>query len=663
MSHIFHTTQKRKRSLLACLILLLAGLLVLFYTQFFSSQNSSSLIDQPSLSFLSLPPFPYPFFPPPASPSATVATESASDALNAPLSDINGLPSTATTIEPDMSNNTLHPFIPTVMAANTPTVQPARLALSVDERIAQMTLEEKVGQLFLVSFAGPNLSPALMEMINHYHVGGLVLFSVAGNVTSMPQVAQLINDAQQQASTNGAGIALFVAIDQEGGSVVRLTKGATVFPSNMAVGATNSLEHARLMAQVSAQELKALGINMNLAPVMDVNNNPANPVIGIRSFGSKPEQVAQFGVTMIESYRANGIIATPKHFPGHGDTSVDSHVGLPIVHHPLSHLEGVELVPFQAAINAQVDAIMTAHVLFPAFEPTSRLPSTLSSNVLVGLLRHKMGFQGLIVTDALDMGALAQSYTLAQASAKAVQAGADVLAFGPGRHDIRVAYQHVLAQVQAGVIPESRLDESVRRILNIKVRYGLLNWQPVNINETWQHVGTPEHLAIARQIAQDSTTLLKDEQGIVPISPEESVLVISPSLIGNLGETMKVYHSNLRWLKMGLNPAQWEINLAIREANNASVVIIATRYAARYPAQIRLVNALSNHRLIVAAVGTPYDLMNFPNVPTYLATYGHVWVSRDALARVLFGITTPKGRLPVELPGLYPVGHGLLVGE
>ena len=167
MSHTFHTIQKRKRSLFASLILLLAGLLVLSYTQFYSSQDSSSLIDQPSLSFLSLAPFVFPFFPPPASPSATVATESASDALNAPLSDINGLPSTATTIEPDMSNNSLHPFIPTVMAANTPTVQPARLALSVDERIAQMTLEEKVGQLFLVSFAGPNLSPALMTSSLH----------------------------------------------------------------------------------------------------------------------------------------------------------------------------------------------------------------------------------------------------------------------------------------------------------------------------------------------------------------------------------------------------------------------------------------------------------------------------------------------------------------
>ncbi|MGB0388668.1 MAG: glycoside hydrolase family 3 N-terminal domain-containing protein [Ardenticatenaceae bacterium] len=559
-------------------------------------------------------------------------------------------PPTATIMVPDMPNNT--PLPPTMMPTNPPTSVPTAPPepLAVEPLIAQMTLEEKVGQLFLVYFVGPNLSPALMEMINQYHVGGILLFSAVGNVKSMPQVAQLINDAQQEAVTHGAGVPLLVALDQEGGPVVRLTEGATVFPSNMAVGATGKLENARLMAQVSAQELKALGINMNLAPVLDVNNNPDNPVIGIRSFGSDPWQVAQFGTAMIESYRANGIIATAKHFPGHGDTSVDSHFGLPIVRHEASHLKNIELVPFQAAIDANVDAIMTAHILFPAFEPTSQLPATLSPNVLIGLLRKQMGFQGLIVTDSLGMGALSQRYTLAQAAGLAFQAGADILAFGPDGKDIRPAYRHVLSLVQSGVIPQSHLDQSVRRVLEAKARYGLLNWEPVNINEIPQRVGTQENLAIARQIAQESITLVKNDAQIVPISPEESVLLIWPPAIGDFAQTIAPYHANLRQLKVGLNPTQSEIDQATQEANHASVVIYITKNAARYRGQTRLANALSHHRLIVAAVGSPYDLMRFPNVPTYLATYGHVSPSRDALAQTLFGITPPKGRLPVELP-------------
>lgn len=551
------------------------------------------------------------------------------------------------------------------------TAQPDSLAQRVDYLLTEMTLEEKVGQLFLVFFTGPGLSPALKEMINEYHVGGILLFNISDNIRSLSQVAQLINEAQNEAvsprtepgRSDGAGVPLFIAIDQEGGPIVRLTQGATVFPSNMAIGATRSTENARLMAQVTATELKALGINMNLAPVMDVNNNPDNPIIGVRSFGSSPEQVAELGTAMIETYKANGIIATAKHFPGHGDTAVDSHVGLPVIPHTTAHLESVELVPFQTAIDGGVDAIMTAHLLVPALEPTAGVPATLSPRILQDLLRGRMGFQGLIVTDSLGMGALDQTYGVTEAARLAFQAGADLLAFGadPGHTpaEQRPAYQRILTLVQSGVIPQSRLDESVRRILLTKARYGLLDWEPVPIDAIPQQVGTSEHVEIARKIALDSITLIRDGQGLLPIDPEQSVLVIWPRGAGNLGGVLRAYHANLRTLQVSQDPLPAEIELAARSANTASVIVVGTVNARRHPGQSRLVNALLDRPLVVVALDAPYDLMSFPNVATYLATYSDVPVSLDALAQVLFGLARPGGHLPVDLPGLYPLGHGI----
>jgi beta-N-acetylhexosaminidase len=543
------------------------------------------------------------------------------------------------------------------------TASPDPLNQRVNQIMSRMTLEEKVGQLFLVFFTGPELSPALREMINQYHIGGIVLFAISDNIRSTSQVARLINDTQNEAATHGAGVPLLVAIDQEGGPIVRLTQGATVFPSNMAVGATGSIEDARLMAEVTAAELEALGINMNLAPVMDVNNNPDNPIIGVRSFGSSPDQVAQLGVAMIQTYKANGVIATAKHFPGHGDTAVDSHLSLPVIPHDLNHLEAVELAPFRAAIGAGVDAIMTAHVLIPAIEANSRLPATLSSKVLQGLLRDKLGYQGLIVSDSMGMGAIDQMYGVTEATAMAFQAGDDILAFGAdpthSPAEQRPAYERVLALVRSGMIPSGRLDESVRRILLVKARYGLLDWKAVNVDQVPQQVGNSQHVGAARKVAQDSITLVRNNAGVLPIASDKSVLVIWPQGSGNLGGAIRAVHPNTRILQVSLDPSPGEVEEAALSAATASVVVVGTVDARRYPGQARLVNALSSRPLVVAALGVPYDLMAFPNVTTYLATYGDVPMSLEALAQVLFGLSKPKGHLPVELPGLYPWGYGL----
>ncbi len=374
-------------------------------------------------------------------------------------------------------------------------------------------------------------------------------------------------------------------------------------------------------------------------------------------------QVAELGVAMIETYRANGIIATAKHFPGHGNTTVDSHESLPIIARDLSQLETVELAPFRAAIDARVDAIMTAHVQVPAIEPTPRVPATLSPNVLQRLLRDKLGYQNLILTDSLGMGAIDQTYGVTEAAGRAFLAGADILAFGadPGHTpaEQRPAYHRVLSLVRSGAISQSRLDESVRRILVTKARYGLLDWKPVNVDEIPQQVGVGQHIGIAQRVAQDSITLVKNEPRLLPIKPDQSVLVIWPRGMGNFSGAIRAYHSSLQISPVGLDPTPGEIGQAAADAQRVSVVVVGTVNARLHPGQVQLVKTLESYPLIVAALDAPYDLMSFPQVSAYLASYGSVPVSLDALAQVLLGINKPRGRLPVDLPGLYALGYGM----
>jgi len=524
-------------------------------------------------------------------------------------------------------------------------------------------MEQKVGQLFVVYFADPDFSPDLEQMITEYHVGGIIIFG--RNVTSLADLAHLINDAQDAAISAEPGIPLFVATDQEGWPVLRLQEGATIFPSTMAVGATASMTDAQLMATIMASEMKAVGINMNLAPVMDVNSNPANPIIGIRSFGSSPRLVSRLGTAMIGTYQAQGIIATAKHFPGHGDTSLDSHLSLPIITHDWARLEAVELAPFRAAISTGVDCIMTAHISLPAVDPTPNQPATLSPPILQGLLRDQMGFEGLIATDSLGMTAITDRYDVASAAALAFQAGADLLMFGddPG-HDPseqRPAYERVLQLVKGGSVPMSRLDDAVRRILLLKAKRGILDWQPVVTERIAEEVGTTEHMAAARQVALDSITLLRDDEHLLPLNPESSILVVCPPGAAGLGRVMQAYGSDIHLLEVGITPSGAQIEEVMAEAQGAEVVVLGTLNVQRYSEQVALVEAThADHRLITVALRSPYDLLSYPHVSTYLATYGQAPASMEALAEVLFGFEAPRGRLPVELPGLYAVGDGLL---
>lgn len=519
--------------------------------------------------------------------------------------------------------------------------------------MADMTVEEKVGQLFVIHFDETYFSPELAEMITDYHVGGMIIFP--HNVTEHGELAALIGEAQQAATACEPHIPLLVAADQEGWPILRLPQGATVFPSNMAVGATNSVEDARLMASAMAEEMKAFGINMNLAPVMDVNSNPSNPVIGIRSFGSSPELVARLGTAMIETYQSHGIVSTAKHFPGHGDTDVDSHLGLPVIQHDRARLEAVELVPFQAAVAAGVDCIMTAHISVPALDSVAGRPATLSPEILQSLLREQMGFDGLIATDSLSMEALMAQYDLSTATVLAFQAGADLLMFGyrpehPPSEQL-AAYGRVLQLVGEGTISQRRLDQSVRRILMLKAERGILDWQPPGPEDGLDDVGAPEHQVAAYRVALDSITLVRDRGSLLPLSPDSSLLVVYPRGATGMGEAILAVAPEAALLELSERPTAREVLRATDIAQGVEVVIVGTRDAWRYPEQGWLVEALAAQKLTVAVgLDSPYDLLAYPDVPTYLATYGRTPVSMQALAQVIFGLEAPRGRLPVELP-------------
>lgn len=341
------------------------------------------------------------------------------------------------------------------------------------QALAAMSLEQKAGQVLCAGFDGVELTPPLRAALEALHLGGLVVFE--RNVASRPGLARLCAAIQDHARAHGQP-GLLLAIDQEGGRVTRLraAKGFSEFPSPLEVAGAGGPEAVRQVAAAMAAELLDVGINMNLAPVLDTcGNNPANPVINSRSFGSDPDLVAACGVAMIEGLQGAGIMAVGKHFPGHGDTTVDSHIALPLVTHDRARLEGVEFVPFRAAMAAGVTGIMSAHVHFPALEP--RLPATLSRRVMTGLLRQELGFTGLALTDSLEMGALATSgYPAPLAAAHALAAGADLLLFNTDYDVLHEAHAALLDWVADGRIGQARLDEAVLRILSAKARYGLL---------------------------------------------------------------------------------------------------------------------------------------------------------------------------------------------
>lgn len=515
--------------------------------------------------------------------------------------------------------------------------------------LAHMSLERKAGQLLAIGFDGTEVGPELTEMLARYAIGGLVLF--ARNVESPAQVAKLANTAQAVARQNGLP-GLILAIDQEGGRVARLTEdtGFTEFPSAMALGASGNAQNAFLAARAIARELRAVGLNTDFAPVLDVNNNTTNPVIGTRSFGFDPRQVAEYGAAFLNGLQTEGILAFGKHFPGHGDTAQDSHFHLPVVTRDRQRLEAIELVPFRAAIRAGIGAIMSAHIHYPALDPDG-LPATLSPRVMTGLIRQELGFEGLLATDSLEMGALASAgYPAPLAAAMAIQAGADLLLFNRDHELHRQAHSTVVEWVREGKISRSRLDEAVRRVLETKQRFGMLDPAPVDPQSAPGLCGTVECRQLSRDMAEKAILY---RQGAVHL-PVHSGLVLAvhatitfpDKAIRLPGAAKLAQQLGFPMLAITEDPDDAETATILLNAQTAACagnIIIATLFDAKYhhPAQLDMVKMLAAQDipLVVVAMGSPFDLKAIPQNITALAAYGSDPPSLDALAERLGGNT------------------------
>lgn len=519
-----------------------------------------------------------------------------------------------------------------------------------------MTLEQKVGQVVLVGFDGTTLTPDLRDTLTQLHIGGVIFYD--RNIQSPQQVAQLNADLQNAMKQNN-DLPLFITVDQEGGVVARLKedKGFTEFPGQMAVAATGDVANARRIAQAIASEMLALGFNMDLTPDLDVNNNPANPIISTRSFGSDPKRVAEYGVAFIDAMQSAGMIAIGKHFPGHGDTGTDSHIALPTVPHNRSRLEAVEFVPFKAAMQANIAGIMSAHITFPAIDPTPGLAATLSPKVLTDLIRGEMQYDGLVMTDELTMGALATAgYPAPQAASTALRAGADILLFQSGYAMHRQVHAMLLDHVQRGVIPQARLVQAVRRVLLTKQKFGVWTEDGGPLRETdIARVGSAETKAISRDVAMKAVTLVRDDAKLVPLQSDAKLLVVETGNFG-LGKLLSA-----TTMQVSASPKQSEIDSVVQVTKDERTVIVATSDVAKNKTQVDLIAALrqAGASTIVVATRSPYDLLYLGDVKTYLATYGNNPPMIEAVAAILTGKAQPQGTLPVELPGLYKIGDGI----
>ncbi|MGH9210490.1 MAG: glycoside hydrolase family 3 protein [Acidimicrobiales bacterium] len=559
--------------------------------------------------------------------------------------------------------------------------------------LRRMTLEERVGQLFVVEVFGQDAfsvgdemaaanqrlygvdTPA--EVIAKYRPGGVIYFTAArgpDNLHDPRQIARLSNGLQSASVDGHSGVPLVVSIDQEGGIVFRLpTPPSTALPGNMALGATRSTADALRSAEIIGRELDVLGITQNYAPVADVNVNPENPVIGVRSFGSNPELASGLVDAVVRGHRRSRVASAAKHFPGHGDTDVDSHFGLPLITHTRAELDAIDLPPFRAAIAAGVDTIMTAHIVVPALDD-SGVPATMSPNIVTGLLRDELGFEGLVVTDALDMQGASEQFPPDVAPVEALKAGADMLVLAP---QMDVAFAAVLDTVRRGDVSEERLDESVARILEHKVRNGLFRHPPVSERRAERVVGNRRHLTDAAAIADDTITLVRNDGNLLPLTAEpRQVLVtgwgeattqmLSTALASRSGQTVTR-------LTTGAVPNQAQIDAAVTAADQSDLVLVSSNAAAagaeQGDAQAGLVDALlgTSTHVVVVAVRNPYDIRRFTATPTYLCTYNFATaVSLDSCVNVLYGEVNPRGKLPVAITAfedpdteLYPFGHGL----
>jgi beta-N-acetylhexosaminidase len=489
-----------------------------------------------------------------------------------------------------------------------------------------------------------------------------------------PFAAAVTINALQSASA----VPLLTSADFEGGAAYILN-GATRVPRAMAIGATRDPQLAFKAGQVGATEARAVGINIDFYPVVDVNNNPRNPVINIRSFGEDPALVSEMAVAYIKGIQSVGAFATAKHFPGHGDTNLDSHLGMPVIAHSREHLDAVELVPFRAAIAAGVDAVMSSHIMLPALDPTPGIPATLSRPILTGLLRGELKFNGLIFTDSMSMDAISKAFTADKAAAMAVKAGVDCVLHSP---DDDLAFKGIKAAVQSGEISEAQLNASVERILKAKARLGLNVTRTVDVAAIPSQFGGRARAQVAQEINDRALTLLKDDRNQVPLTAGRDAHVLYLSVLDYaagwresvpsraLIPELKQRWPNLTSVEITDRTTASEYELIRALARRADVVIAGVfvrvaSYSGRMdlsaPQAALLESFVALNKPYVAVLfGNPYVASAVSKLPAVLLGYEFSDFTERAAARGMAGEIRIGGKLPVALPGLFPIGHGLV---
>ncbi|WP_442603553.1 beta-N-acetylhexosaminidase [Paenibacillus sp. KN14-4R] len=530
-------------------------------------------------------------------------------------------------------------------------------------KLKNMSLRQKIGQMFMCGFKAQTPNTEVRSLIEQYQVGGIIYFR--RNLVDPEQAAALSSELQ---ATAGEENPLLIAIDQEGGMVARIEQGVSLMPGNMTLGASRDLEAAYQTAQICGKELRAMGINVNFAPDVDVNNNPLNPVIGVRSYGEDPKLVAEMGSAAVRGYQDAGVAATIKHFPGHGDTNTDSHYALPTILHDMDRLKSVELVPFIDAIDKGAEMVMSAHIIFPALEQ-DKLPSTLSPRVMQGFLREELGFKGVIVTDCLEMKAIDDHFGPAEGSVLAVEAGVDIVLISHTYEKQIAGIKALIQAVEEGRISEARIDESVERILALKAKLQQANESTISLSE----VGLPVSDEVAAAVYEKSVTVVQDNMHSLPIAYDKKTLVIWSEVRENTEvvefipqtETLGYYLSEMMEdvseTRIFLDPTGQEITDTLKRVESVDQVVYVTYNATFAEGQIQLAKEIVNleKTFIVVAGRNPFDLLSFPEVPVYIAAYENRPLAMKAVAKVLLGRIQAQGKLPVTITEKYPFGWSL----
>ena len=567
----------------------------------------------------------------------------------------------------------------------------------VDATLKKLSLEQIVGQMIFAPFQSTYMSSdsdqyeQLVKLVHEAHIGGVIAF---GGSEPIPQVmlnntygAVILGQPMELASIlnrlqSVSNLPLLTSSDFEWGVQMRIA-GATKFPRAMAFGATGDPQLAYEAGKVVGAESRALGVHVNYGPVADVNNNPRNPVINIRSFGEDPAKAGEMVAGWVRGMQDAGMLATLKHFPGHGDTDVDSHLGLPLVAHPRERLDAIELPPFKAGIAAGAAGVMVAHIELPAID-AEKIPATFSPKVISTLLRP--GFEGLIYSDSMKMQAITEMASPGEAAVRAVKAGIDVILDSP---DSAAAAAAIVAAVRSGDIPRERVEQSARRVLDAKARLGLHRTRTVNLDSVPLTVGGRKHDAVARTISERSITLIKDTRNSVPLPTPRTGSVLYLSVLDypsgwriaapsrSVIPALRSRWANLEAVEISDRATPSELDLVRAMSDNydaivAGVFVRASSGSGRLdlaPAVVRLLQDLSRgserrkQPFVTMFFGNPYTPMFVPEVPAMMLTYDFSDYAEVSAVKALAGEIPITGKLPIALPGLFPIGHGISRGK